>query len=100
MAARECAGQPATAAPQHRPGHPPRHLDDAIEVEVALGIEDLNAALRQRVGAAALRLDAISSQLVQQIVVDAMPVAVRRPRILLGIDGAASLIVEGRRDHA
>ena len=83
VAPRECTGQPATAAPQHRPGHVPRHLDDAIKVEVALGIEDLNAALRQRVGAAALRLDAILSQLVQQIVADAMPVAVHRACILL-----------------
>lgn len=65
LAPREGTGQPATSAPQHRPGHSPRHLDDAIEIDVALGVEDLNAALRQRVGVAALRRDAILSQLIQ-----------------------------------
>ena len=99
-AARQGTGQSAAPAPQDGRGQAPSHLDHAIEIAVALGIEDLNAAMRQRVGPALPGVDILRFQLRQQILADLIPIALRRPRELLTVAGAAALIVEGRRDDA
>ena len=45
MIARKRTGQTAAAAPEHRSRHASPHFGDAVEIEVALGVEDLNTAL-------------------------------------------------------